>query len=365
MRKPLEIPALSAAEAEALDTLYRTTRVVRLRTRAQIVLLAGEQRLTAPAIARIVREDEETVRRWLKRWLAEGIAGLSDRPMPGGPAKITDAYRERLLAVVRQRPRSLGQPYSLWTLQRLADYLAEVTGLRLSYETVRVALKAGGIALSRPQHTVTSPDPEYQLKKLGRQTWLEELILQMSEIGRRIAAEAELGAPGLMAIGELAAQRAPGVAVVGPEVLGGERAQAGGHGGDQAHGAPHDRAGRGALAAGGAALVVAGGPEELLQRVVGAGQVGHLVALEQAGPVAGGHLQEVGDRRREGTGGLSLMDHLRQQATIGSPQLLDAQAVGIAQQMGRAMHPRIGRPDLGPERGGGRETASEQAVQAG
>jgi transposase len=165
MRKPLEIPELTAAEAEALETLYRTTREVRLRTRAQIVLLAGEQRLTAPAIARMVREDEQTVRRWLKRWLAEGIAGLQDRPMPGGPAKITDAYRAQLLAAVRQRPRSLGQPYSLWTLQRLADHLAELTGLRLSYETVRVALKAGGVALRRPQHTVTSPDPEDRVKK--------------------------------------------------------------------------------------------------------------------------------------------------------------------------------------------------------
>jgi transposase len=156
MRKPLDIPELTAAEAEALDTLYRTTRDVRLRTRAQIVLLAAEQRLAAPAIAAIVREHEETVRRWLKRWGAEGIEGLKDRPMPGGPAKIT---------AVRQRPRSLGQPYSLWTLQRLADYLAELTGLRLSYETVRVALKAGGIVLSRPQLTVTSPDPAYQVKK--------------------------------------------------------------------------------------------------------------------------------------------------------------------------------------------------------
>ena len=135
MRQPLEIPVPTAEEVETLDTLYRTTRQVRLRTRAQIVLLAGEQRLAAPAIARIVREDEQTVRRWLKRWLAEGIAGLEDRPMPGGPAKITDAYRERLLSAVRQRPRGLGQPSSLWTLQRLADYLAELTGLRLSYET--------------------------------------------------------------------------------------------------------------------------------------------------------------------------------------------------------------------------------------
>jgi transposase len=165
MRKPLEIPDLTAAEAESLDTLYRTTRDVRLRTRAQIVLLAGEQRLTAPAIARIVRECDQTVRTWLKRWLAEGLAGPPDRPMPERPTKLTAAYRERLLAVVRQRPRALGRPYSLWTLQRLADYLAELTGIRLTYETVRVALKAGGIVLSRPQHTVSSPDPEYAVKK--------------------------------------------------------------------------------------------------------------------------------------------------------------------------------------------------------
>lgn len=110
MRTPLKIPELTAAEVEALDRLYRTTREARLRTRAQIVLLAGEQRLTAPAIAPIVREHEETIRRWLKRWLAEGITGLRDRPMTGGPAKITAAYRERLLAVVRQRPVASASP---------------------------------------------------------------------------------------------------------------------------------------------------------------------------------------------------------------------------------------------------------------
>ena len=165
MRAPLTIPVPSAEELTALERMYRTTRDARLRTRAQIVLLAGEQRLTAPAIARIVREDDQTVRTWLKRWLAEGIEGLNDRPMPGAAPKTTPAYKEELLAAVRQRPRSLGQPYSLWTLQRLADYLAERTGIRVSYETVRILLKAGGIVLSRPQHTVSSPDPEYQVKK--------------------------------------------------------------------------------------------------------------------------------------------------------------------------------------------------------
>ena len=165
MRQPLEIPVPTTEELERLSTLYRTTHHVRLRTRAQIVLLAGEQRLAAPAIARIVREDEQTVRRWLKRYLAEGVEGLKDRPLPGAPGRVTPAYREQLLAAVRRRPRSLGQPYSLWTLRRLADYLAEQTGVRLSYETVRRALAAAEIVLSRPQHTISSPDPEYAANK--------------------------------------------------------------------------------------------------------------------------------------------------------------------------------------------------------
>lgn len=165
MRKPLEIPVPTAEELESLENLYRATKDVRLRTRSQIILLAGGQRMTAPAIAKIVRENDQTVRNWLKRWMAEGIEGLKDRPMPGAPSKITKEYKEHLLFVVRRRPRSLEQPYSMWSLQRLADYMAEQTGIRVSYETVRLLLKEGEIVLSRPQHKISSPDPEYQLKK--------------------------------------------------------------------------------------------------------------------------------------------------------------------------------------------------------
>jgi transposase len=163
--KPIRIPTLSPEQLDALETLYRTTREARLRTRAQMVLLAAEQRLTAAEIAEIVRASEETVRRWLKRYLAEGVEGLRDEPQPGAPRRVTEEYLERMIHAVRRRPRSLGMPFSLWTLQRLADYMAESTGIRVTYETVRVHLKAAGIVLSRPQHTITSPDPEYALKK--------------------------------------------------------------------------------------------------------------------------------------------------------------------------------------------------------
>ena len=123
--KPIRVRDLSAEQLTELEELYRSTRKVRLRTRAQMVLLAAERGLTAREISEIVRASEETVRRWLKRYLAEGVEGLRDEPQPGAPHRVTQEYREGLIHAVRRRPRSLGLAFSVWTLQRLADYIAE------------------------------------------------------------------------------------------------------------------------------------------------------------------------------------------------------------------------------------------------
>lgn len=57
--------------------------------------------MVAAEIAAIVRQDEETVRRWFARCLAEGIGGLSDAPRAGAPPKATAICRERLLGAAR------------------------------------------------------------------------------------------------------------------------------------------------------------------------------------------------------------------------------------------------------------------------
>jgi transposase len=163
--KAITLFPLSDEAIQELDELYRTTKDVRLRTRAQMMLLSGEQGLVAGEIAVIVRQNDQTVRMWLKRYQAEGVAGLDDEPRSGAPGKISQSYKEKLVQTVRQRPRSLGLPYSLWTSQRLADYMAEETSLRVHEKTVRHHLKEAEIVLSRPQHKISSPDPEYMVKK--------------------------------------------------------------------------------------------------------------------------------------------------------------------------------------------------------
>jgi transposase len=165
MKSPLQLAPLNPGQLEELSELYRRTKDVRLRTRAQMILLAAEQGMTAPTIAQIVRECDQTVRNWFKRYEAEGIKGLKDAPIAGAPRKVRPEYVKQLVEVVRLRPRSLGLPFSMWTLARLADYMAEQTGIRVEAETVRVHLKEAEIVLSRPQHQISSPDPEYLVKK--------------------------------------------------------------------------------------------------------------------------------------------------------------------------------------------------------
>lgn len=165
MKKAICVPALSEQERIALDQLYRKTEIPRVRTRAQMILLSAEKGLKAEEIAEVVRESSVTVLRWLHRYNSEGIEGLMDAPRPGRSLVVTEEFRKRLVEVVRRRPRSLGLEYSMWTLQRLADFLAEETGIRVSDETIRRELAKEDIVFSRPQHTISSPDPEYQVKK--------------------------------------------------------------------------------------------------------------------------------------------------------------------------------------------------------
>ena len=159
------MPALTQEQVDAVATLYRTTQPVRLRPRAQLGLLAVEQHLGVRATAGSVRAGEGPVRCGLKRSGAQGLAGLQDAWAGGAPATVTAAYQDQVRQAGRRRPRRLELPYSPWTLQRLADSLAERTAIRGEQETVRVHRNAAEIVLSRPHQTISSPDPDSAVKK--------------------------------------------------------------------------------------------------------------------------------------------------------------------------------------------------------
>lgn len=143
--RPIRLDPLGGNQLRELDTAYRTDADGKVRIRALMVPLAAERGMVAAEVAGIARHDEETVRRWFARYRAEGVNGLSEAPRAGAPPKATDEYRRLLLGTVRRRPR--------------------VPGLRMSVPSVHRPLRAGGMAMSRPQHMISSPDPDRELKK--------------------------------------------------------------------------------------------------------------------------------------------------------------------------------------------------------
>ncbi|WP_342141401.1 helix-turn-helix domain-containing protein, partial [Methylobacterium fujisawaense] len=102
-----------------LDDFFRPTHDDRVRALALMILLLAEQGLAVSEVAVIVRESGGTVRRWAHRYEVEGIDGLTHAPRSGKPAKVGAAHRERLVELVRRRPRTLDLPISLWTAARL------------------------------------------------------------------------------------------------------------------------------------------------------------------------------------------------------------------------------------------------------
>ena len=153
----LHLDKLNVDQLRELDELYRATRDDRVRTRAQMILLLAEQDLVVSEVAAIVRESVETVRPWGHRYQAEGIDGLSDAPRSGKPAKAGAAYSERLVELVRGRPRALDLPFSMWTAARLADRLVEETGLHMSVANIHRLLRAARLGGGRTQHTISKP----------------------------------------------------------------------------------------------------------------------------------------------------------------------------------------------------------------
>jgi hypothetical protein len=72
-----------------------------------------------------------------------------------------------LQALLHERPRAFGKPRRTWTLRLAAEVCWErgLTPHQVSIETIRQALKRLGVRWRRAKRWMTSPAPQYALKK--------------------------------------------------------------------------------------------------------------------------------------------------------------------------------------------------------
>jgi transposase len=171
MPKRIHLRTLTADEQAEIRRLAASRKEsIRLVQRAQVIaammedpgLTAGEAGLRAGF------RSEGMGPMWVQRFNEEGLAGLEDRPRSGRKRTHSQEVRSALISLGLQKPRSLGYPFKLWTLERLQRAFKEREGVHLSDSTIWTWMEEEGFQWKRQQswfHEAEQHDPEFVGKR--------------------------------------------------------------------------------------------------------------------------------------------------------------------------------------------------------
>ena len=135
------------------------------RDRLEMVRLA-DAGWSVPRIARHLGQHEQTVRAWIKAFLAGGFDALPNRPRGGKQSALTPPMLDAVRAEVAKGERT-------WTAAQLVDWVADHHGVRLSTDRLRVHLRRAKISWQRTSRSLKhKQDPD---EVTARQAVLDDL----------------------------------------------------------------------------------------------------------------------------------------------------------------------------------------------
>src|SRR5215472_14621910 len=167
MRRPIFIRALSADDQRQIQAGLRSSDAFVMR-RCQI-LRASARGDRAPAIAQQLGCDDQTVRNVIHEFNATGLWVLQEGS--SRPHRLHSSFSEdglvRLKDLLHRSPRDFGKDRGVWSLELAAQVSFEqgIIATPISDESVRRALGRLHTNWKRAKHWISSPDPQYQLKK--------------------------------------------------------------------------------------------------------------------------------------------------------------------------------------------------------
>jgi transposase len=134
------------------------------RMLALTLVLEGHGREEA---ARYAGMDRQTLRDWVHRYNAQGLAGLHDRPHPGPKPRLAPAQMTELAAIVEQGPDPERDGIVRWRRMDLQVVIERRFGVHLHERSVGKVLHRLSFArLSvRPKHPSSDPEAQAAFKK--------------------------------------------------------------------------------------------------------------------------------------------------------------------------------------------------------
>ena len=171
MPKRIRLRALTIKEDSEINRLVASRKEpVRLVQRARIIKQMADDASVTASDAGLQAGFKSNAMGpiWVKRFNEEGLAGVQDRPRPGRKRIHSQAVRSALISLGLQKPRSLGYPFELWTLERLQTAFRERQGTHLSDSTIWTWMDEEGFNWKRQQswfHDADKHDPEFVEKR--------------------------------------------------------------------------------------------------------------------------------------------------------------------------------------------------------
>jgi transposase len=122
--------------------------------------------MDVPAIAKIAFTSEDRVREVIHNFNADGFDSLAPKYSGGRPPKFTLPERAAIKKIALGRPTDYGEPFSTWSLTKLADHLVRKGVVDdISHEGLRALLREEGVSFQAIKTWKQSNDPDFEVKK--------------------------------------------------------------------------------------------------------------------------------------------------------------------------------------------------------
>jgi transposase len=165
MGRPLDITRSEYSASGLRELAGRTDdgAVVR-RLLALALVLEGHPREQAASLHGMTRQ---TLRDWVHRYNAEGVAGLCSRTGPGRPPAVSEGEMAELREIVLRGPQPERHTVVRWRCADLCDEVAERWSVRVCEQTMGKWLRRMEMnrLQPRPYHPKKDPEAETAFKK--------------------------------------------------------------------------------------------------------------------------------------------------------------------------------------------------------
>jgi transposase len=107
-----------------------------------------------------------TIHTWLATFKREGLAGFTRKPLARNTAAVARVKlrQENLLKLLHETPKLHGLNRTSWSIKALTEVFNRVYDAKVSYQSLRDALKTLGYKRQKSRDMLTSQDPKFREK---------------------------------------------------------------------------------------------------------------------------------------------------------------------------------------------------------